>query len=113
MPSYLINSPKANSQVDQKKVSRVLSISLLTSFIILLIAYVVETNELATKGYEIRALEQQVEALEQSYEEYELKAGELQALNNMNNLQIKDFVAVEKVEYLSTIPTSSGVAVNQ
>lgn len=113
MPSYLINSPKANCQVDQKKVRRVLSISLLTTLIILLIAYVVETSELATKGYEIKALEKQVETLEQSYEEYELKASELQALNNIENLETKNFVAVEKVEYLSNIPTPSGVAVKQ
>ncbi len=115
MPSYLINSPQTINQVGSKKPSRILGISLLTTLVVLLVAYVVETNELATKGYEIKALEKQVEILEQSYEEYELKVSELQAVNKIkvDNLEMKDFIVVEKVEYLSTVPTSSDMAVKQ
>ncbi|MFH1866526.1 MAG: hypothetical protein ABIJ81_00345 [Patescibacteria group bacterium] len=113
MPSYLLSSPKhTDDKSSPNKTRRLWGITLVTALFTLLVFYVIQTNSLATKGYEIRALEQQVKHLEKTYEEFEIKASELQSLKKVEESKDFDkFVSIERVEYLAGTPTVSGVAI--
>lgn len=74
--------------------------------------YVVSINSLSTKGYEIKKLRADLENVKQSSHKLELEANNLQSLKTIESgLDQSSFVAVQRIEYLSDVGTSVGVAV--
>lgn len=93
-----INGPKKISALN----------ALLTIIIIVVgLTYLIQINSLATKGYEIKELENEIYTLE-------LETSDLQSLTlelqSMNNIQTKvtqlNMVAVGQAEYLSPKPVA-------
>jgi hypothetical protein len=80
--------------------------------VFLVVFYLVQTNSVATKGYEIKELGKQVESLKQSSRKLEVEAAELQSIKKFEqNFPANSFVAVEKIEYLASTAVQMGVAV--
>jgi hypothetical protein len=75
--------------------------------------YLWQTNAVATKGYEIKALNRQLTTLRQTNQRLEVQSAELQAKKTeFQGIEQADFVAVEHIEYLGLQPSSSvGLAV--
>lgn len=75
--------------------------------------YLWQTNAVATKGYEIKALNRKLTTLRQTNQRLEVQSAELQAKKTeVQSVAQADFVAVEHIEYLSVLPTGSvGLAV--
>lgn len=74
--------------------------------------YLITTNVVATKGYEIQGLKTQLEKLRQDSQKLEVEVTRLQALANIEQaLPSNTFVAVEKIEYLQAVLPGDGVAV--
>jgi len=74
--------------------------------------YLWQINSLATKGYEIKGLEEQVAELRQINKKIDLEITELRSTNRLNNA-VKELGLVEvvRVEYLKANGTS--VAINR
>lgn len=64
-----------------------------------LIIYLVQVNGLATKGYQIKELEQKIDELKKSSRELEGKSLELQSLSAISG-KLKDLNMVESKEAL-------------
>ncbi|MBU1039344.1 hypothetical protein KKC17_03955 [Patescibacteria group bacterium] len=76
------------------------------------LVYLVLTNSVATKGYEIKGLEYKLSTIKESYKKLEIKGTELQSLSAIKEgLAQADYVNVEKIEYLATLPPDIGVAI--
>ena len=59
------------------------SLAMLGLLAFLVVFYLVQTNSVATKGYEIKELGKQVESLKQSGRKLEVEAAELQSVKNI------------------------------
>ncbi len=75
--------------------------------------YLVQTNAVATKGYEIKTLQGELDTLRQASRRLEVQAAELQNLKPPSQSSSdQQFVAVTHIEYLGSNPNSNvGVAV--
>lgn len=64
--------------------------------------YIYEVNSLATKGYEIKSLEQKLEGLKKTNEQLNIKAAELKSMYNIEQTtKDLDMVAPNDVSYLN------------
>ncbi len=76
------------------------------------VIYLVLVGSISTTGYEIRSLEKTAASLRTEAERLQVESVKLQALNQYENkAQVVGFVAVDKIEYLSSTATVSDVAV--
>jgi len=74
--------------------------------------YLVTTNAVATKGYEIKELQSDLNTLRQESGKLEVEATKLQSLGIIEQMvPSNSFVAVEKIEYLAAALPPGGVAV--
>jgi len=75
--------------------------------------YLVQTNAVATSGYEIKSLTAQLNTLQQASSRLEVQAAELQNLKPVSQSSApSEFVAVSHIQYLGSEPNSNvGVAV--
>lgn len=84
-----------------------LSQKVLASLIVLSVFFVAfylwQINDLATKGFQIKGLEEKIASIRENNKNLELQATDLQSLSNIEKLE-KDLnmVKVNKVEYIST-----------
>lgn len=75
------------------------------------VAYLVQINGLATKGYQIRELETQITQLRQENNQLEVQALDLQSMDNVKNKVTQlNMVPTGKADYLSG---GSSFAVNR
>ena len=87
-------------------------LTLLMAIVVLTGTYLVTTNAVATKGYEIKGLKVQLEKLQQDSEKLGSEVSRLQSLGNVEqDLPGNTFVAVERIEYLAAVLPGAGVAV--
>lgn len=64
--------------------------------------YLAQANTIATKGYEIRELEEKLATLKEKNKKLELKAAELQSVKNIEEgVKHLNMVPIDKVIYLS------------
>ncbi len=112
MKLYICHKRKSNMEVSRtpSRAKKCLAVSLLSLLSLLTVVYIILTNAVATKGYEIKSLEQQSADLREAYEKLELQAAELQDVSRLNKLEDMGLVAVDKIEYLGTVIVG-GVAV--
>ena len=82
--------------------------SLLAGLVILAgLGYLVQINGLATKGYQIKELEQQVASLQEVKADLELEALSLQSMDSVKDKVVGlNLVAVGQVEYLNPTPVA-------
>ncbi len=73
--------------------------------------YVVVVGPLATRGYEIRSLQQQLAAVKQAASQLEVQVAEQQAQVPVGVGNQASYVAVGSIEYLAAAPAQVGVAV--
>lgn len=91
---------------------RVLGVGLVIALSGAALVYLIQTNAVATKGYEIKELERQVRELQATTHKREVEATEKQSLSILPQaLPESTYVAVERIEYLTGVPLGSGVAV--
>lgn len=77
----------------------------MASVAVLAVSYLVITNLLATRGYQIQALEQQITGLEQEVERLETELAGAQSLTSLQaRLSTLGMVAATQVKYLSVEP---------
>ncbi len=71
------------------------------------LGYLVQTNDLATKGYEIRDLENKISKLQEEKSDLNLEALNLQSMGNINQ-KVNDLgmVLVNEAEYLMPTPVA-------
>ncbi len=75
--------------------------------IVFAVGYLMEINTLATKGYQIRELENKITALEQEKSDLELEALSLQSMGNVREkLAAADMVTSEGSDYLTATPVA-------
>ena len=98
-----------NKVPKKKKVSQtVLIFSLLAAVSIAGILYIVQVNELATMGYEIKNKEKQIEKLGKTNETLKIRAAELKS---MHNLEIeKRRMQMKKPDEISYVELENPVA---
>ncbi len=104
---------KRNCTIRRKVSVGPVALCFISIFILCLLSlfYLAQANQTATKGYEIRALEDQLETLREEQKKLELKAAELQSVRNVEEGSRQlNMVPVEKVVYLT--PGGSAVAVS-
>ncbi len=71
------------------------------------VAYLIQMNSLATKGYKIRELETKIEGLNQESKNLELQVLELQSMDNIKNkVSQLNMVAIGKIDYLMPTPVA-------
>lgn len=110
-PSSHINSTPV-AVYSAAPVRRWFGLTLFGFLALLVVFYLMQTNYMATKGYEIKELGRQVESLKQSSRKLEVRAVELQSVKNIEqNFPNNSFVVVEKIEYLVSTVMPMGVAV--
>lgn len=103
------NQESASNTSSRSK--KLLSLSMIFSLIGGVACYIALTNSLATKGYEIKELEQQVADSKFTARQLEAEVAARQTYKTLDESEIPDgFVAVERVEYLAATPLA-GVAV--
>lgn len=74
--------------------------------------YLAQSNQTATKGYEIRELEDRLSSLEETNNKLELKAAELQSVKNVEEASKHlNMVPIEKVFYIT--PQGTTVALQK
>lgn len=78
-----------------------LNMAILASTVILGLVYLFTISTLATKGYEIKKLEQQLHVLEVEQKSLQLQASDLQSINHIQaEVQRLNFVPVASITYL-------------
>lgn len=108
-----VKKGKRNCTIRRKVSVGPVSLCFISIFILCLLSlfYLAQANQTATKGYEIRTLEEQLEALKAEQKKLELKAAELQSVRNVEEGSRQlNMVPIEKVVYLA--PGGSVVAAN-
>ncbi len=105
--------PRASSRILSQQRRRTYGLLLFMAVLLLGVCYLWQTNAVATKGYEIKALSRQLTTLRQDNQRLEVQSAELQAAEAAQpSAGQADLVAVEHIEYLASEPGSSvGVAV--
>lgn len=69
--------------------------------------YLIQTNFVATKGYQIAELKESVRQLQEENKQLNLKYIELQSITNLSNQVLKmELVAAEKVEIIPALGSS-------
>jgi len=92
-------------------ISRWLGLAALGSVLVWGVIYLVIINAVATKGFEIKNLEQQLASVKEENKKLEVRSTELQSLDSIEQgLDKSKFVSVQKIEYLATLPPDVGVA---
>ena len=93
-------------------VRRFYGVFLLGLVVVLGVFYLVQTNTVVTKGYEIKTLTTQLDALQQTSSRLQVKEAELQnVVPDNQSTSNQQFVAVSHIEYLgSTLNTSVGTS---
>jgi len=85
------------------------SLCLITIVLLCLLSlfYLAQSNQTATKGYEIRELEDRLTALREENHKLELKAAELQSVRNVEEgVKHLNMVPIEKVIYITPAGTT-------
>lgn len=101
--------PQITTTSPRRRLQGLVIFSLLSLFTI---AYLFLVGSISTTGYQIRSLEKTVSSLKTESANLEVQSASMQSLNQYQNIAtMNGFVAVDKIEYLSAVPTSSGVAV--
>ncbi len=71
------------------------------------VSYLIQTNGLATKGYQIKELESKIAELKQEQADLELEALSLQSLGTVKEkVDQLGLVAVDKTDYLAPTPVA-------
>ena len=79
----------------------------LTILCLVSLFYLAQSNQIATKGYEISTLEKKLEETDESNRRLELRAAELQAVKSVEqSAQHLNMVPIEKMVYLSSGSTA-------
>ncbi len=77
------------------------NLAIITATAILGLGYLVIVNNLGTKGYEIRKLEQSIRSLEADQKGLQLQVSDLQSINRIQaEVEQLNFVPVKNVTYL-------------
>jgi cell division protein FtsL len=80
---------------------KVLNLSLLIAIVFFGILYLFEVNDLGTKGYQIRNLEQQVRQVEENQKNLQIQTSDLQSIDRIQQqAQILNFVPSTTITYL-------------
>ena len=109
----MVFSPRPNQNSTKTSTGRKLfSFAIMGCLIFGVMSYLYLTNDLATKGYEIKELEKTLEEVEVSSQrlETEVATKQLSKSTTENGQLPEGYVAVEKIEYLAASP-QGGVAV--
>lgn len=81
--------------------TKTLNISILVAIVFFGFVYLFEVNNLGTKGYQIRSLEQQVRTLEESQKTLKMQASNLESINQIQGqVQKLNFVPSNNVTYI-------------
>ena len=73
------------------------------------LSYLVFVNKVATDGYQVKALSEQIEQLKDNHKKLELEAAGLQSLSNIHEIgETLELVSIDKMDYISA--TSTAVA---
>jgi hypothetical protein len=91
--------------------SRWVGLALLSAVVVSGVGYVVLTNAVATKGYEIRALTSELNTLKTDTQKLEGEAATKQASVALPVVPEGTYVAVQHIEYLTPQVPQVGVAV--
>ncbi|HBV33253.1 TPA: hypothetical protein DIC39_02745 [Patescibacteria group bacterium] len=111
MTVYKVGLSKAANHKNSKT-RRVWGVFLAITLASLLVAYVVQTNDISTKGFAIKVLERKVAELERQVNERQADLSTRKSLDTIKtSAELSKFVAVERVQYLSGVVPTSGVAV--
>lgn len=111
MTVYKIGLSKA-SNYQNSKARRVGGSFFIVLLVGLLVTYIVQTNDISTKGFEIRTLERQVTELERQVQQRQAAISTQKSLEDIKTSdQLVNFVAVERIQYLSGAVSTTGVAV--
>lgn len=99
---------KMNHQRRRVKVNlKVLNLIIFSLVAIIGLAYLIEVNSLATKGYRIGELEVKIDQLQQESKDLELQVLELQSIESVKNkVSQLNMVSGGKVEYLISSPVA-------
>ena len=90
--------PKSMKRFNLKSINIFLGVCILVVSII----YLIQTNSLATKGYEIKELEKEIIELKQATKNLEAQALEMQSVKKVSEkVNSLNMVLGEEVEYLS------------
>lgn len=104
---------RAAAATPPTQVQRLWGVFVLGAVLLLGLFYLIETNAVATKGYEIKALDTKLNGLRQASQRLEVQSAQLQSMGpGVSGEAGTDFVAVEHIEYLGSQPDSNvGLAV--
>jgi cell division protein FtsL len=100
--------PRAKKNIKFKNINwRTINIFLGFLVVLTFISYLIQINGLATKGYQIKELEQKIFELQQETADLELEALGLQSLNAVQDrVNQLEMVAVGQTEYLAPAPVA-------
>ena len=95
-----------------KKISRGLGLVLTLAVVSSALVYLSLMSALATKGFTIKTLQNELRSTKELTQKLDVKSSELQSLPILEaNIKTDGFVSVEKIEYLAAIPPEVGMAV--
>ena len=114
MTKFLHHQKKSNSKIGkifktmrvkpEKKGVKILIIALIACFGV---GYLVQVNSLATKGYQIKELENQITTLQQEKADLELQSLSLQSMSAVKDrLAQSGMVATQSSDYLEPTPVA-------
>jgi len=112
MTKYLKNRKISKTSKSKKRFTnifnkKIIGFLLLITIGISLVTYLVQINNVTTKGYEIRALEDEIAQLKDENQKLQLQLVEMQSMNHISNKVAEmNFVEVDKIKYLDTSSTS-------
>jgi len=87
--------------------AKTLNVMMITLLISVGVVYLAQMNSLATKGYQIRELENEISELEQSRSDLELEALSLQSMGSVGEkVQDLGMIAVNEADYLQPTPVA-------
>lgn len=99
---------KMNHQRRRVKINlKALNLTIFSLVAIIGLAYLIQVNGLATKGYRIGELEVKIDQLQQESKDLELQVLELQSIESVKNkVSQLNMVSGGKVEYLISSPVA-------
>ena len=106
LPAY--NTGRANIRSSRKGVlhgikTQHIGVALFASLVVLFLVYLVQVNNFATKGYEIKQLQTRIGGLQSQYKQLETQAAQLQSIQRVQGDQnTASMVPVAKINYIQT-----------